>query len=371
MLNNSIINNVRLRQARILTGRTAKEVAELIGISAQALSQYELGKTTPTEDNFRKLLKLYGLPINFYFKPKNSENIEPTIYFRKFSSATKMKRDIAYQQSEIFITDIVGVITKKVNLPKVDPLFDNIKQSLNIEKREFNYEFMAKLIRKSWNLGYEPFDDLMYELEKRGILIIKLDLSDDIDGFSYWINNRPVMVLNKNNNFFRLRMSMAHELCHLFFHGAIEDVSKDLKRIEDEAKNFAGAFLLPDVTAAKYLNTINLQQMSYLKLKLKISVAGLLKRYEQLDYISEERALSLNKQISSKRWRKVEPYDDYYVPEEPVLIKQAINLLVDKKVYSKKQLIDLFALDEEFIVQTCNLGPKFFKEDKILNFKLL
>lgn len=57
----------------------------------------------------------------------------------------------------------------------------------------------------------------------------------------------------------------------------------------------------------------------------------MIKRCSQLTLISPEREVSLQKQISSKRWRKVEPFDDYYSPERPVLIKQAIELLVDKK----------------------------------------
>lgn len=46
------IINVRLKDARIANGYTAKEVAKSISISPQALSLYELGKSTPPAGNF-------------------------------------------------------------------------------------------------------------------------------------------------------------------------------------------------------------------------------------------------------------------------------------------------------------------------------
>ena len=294
------IINVRLKDARIANGYTAKEVAKSISISPQALSLYELGKSTPPPEIFNKLVVKYGLPVSFYYKPGFDNSMDGTIYFRKFTAATKAKRNEAQIFSKWFVHDIIAELNKMIKLPAVDPLFDRIKTSVHIDLDNFDYETMAKIIRREWGLGNEPLNDLMYEFEKRGIVICILDLDDDIDGFSYWSAGRPFMFLNARNNFFRLRMSMAHELCHLFFHGAVEDIKHDLKKIENDAKNFAGAFLLPDVTCQKYFNSISLQELQYLKPQLKISITGMLKRCEQLGFISEERTVSLNKQISAK-----------------------------------------------------------------------
>ena len=365
------ITGSRLRDARILANKTAKEVAAQIGVSAQALSLYEHEKATPNAENFRQLSIIYGLPISFYYKPEITSKPDGDVYFRSFSSATKLKRDKAFTQAKLFVNDIVGLIGSKIKFPPVDPLFNKIKTSTTIDEDNFDYEVMAKVIRRSWNLGYEPIQDLMYELEKRGIIIMVIDLPEQIDGFSFWFGGRPYMVLNSENNFFRLRMSMAHELCHLFFHGALDDISKDLKRIEQDAKNFAGAFLLPDVTVKKYINSATLQELARLKPQTKLSITRMIKRCSQLTLISPEREVSLQKQISSKRWRKVEPFDDYYSPERPVLIKQAIELLVDKKIYTKQLLLDTFGLDTHFIEQACSVDPDYFTQSKILYMKIL
>lgn len=360
------IINTRLKDARIVNGYTAKEVAESIGISPQALSLYELGKSTPSPEMFNKLVIKYGLPISFYYKLNFDNSMDGAIYFRKFTAATKAKRDEAQILSKWFVHDIIAELDKMIKLPAVDPLFDRIKTSVHIDLDNFDYETMAKIIRREWGLGNEPLNNLMYELEKRGIVIGILELDDDIDGFSYWSDGRPFMFLNANNNFFRLRMSMAHELCHLFFHGAVENIKHDLKKIENDAKNFAGAFLLPDIACQKYFNSITLQEFQYLKPQLKISIAGMLKRCEQLGFISEERTVSLNKQISAKRWRKVEPLDNIFLPERPVLAKQSIELIINNNILSKQQLSNLFALPTVFIEYVCNLSKGYFSTSKIL-----
>ena len=360
------IINVRLKDARIANGYTAKEVAKSISISPQALSLYELGKSTPPPEIFNKLVVKYGLPVSFYYKPGFDNSMDGTIYFRKFTAATKAKRNEAQIFSKWFVHDIIAELNKMIKLPAVDPLFDRIKTSVHIDLDNFDYETMAKIIRREWGLGNEPLNDLMYEFEKRGIVICILDLDDDIDGFSYWSAGRPFMFLNARNNFFRLRMSMAHELCHLFFHGAVEDIKHDLKKIENDAKNFAGAFLLPDVTCQKYFNSISLQELQYLKPQLKISITGMLKRCEQLGFISEERTVSLNNQISAKRWRKVEPLDNIFPPERPVLAKQSVELIINNNILSKPQLSNLFALPTDFIEYVCNLSKGYFSTSKIL-----
>lgn len=371
MKRKSSIVNSRLRQARIVNGKTAKAIADEVGISAQALSQYELGKTVPSEDIFKKLVDLYGLPSNFYLKEDQSSIEEKTVFFRSFSSTTKFRREMAFVEAKWFVHNIVETIEKKIKLPAVDPLFIKIKESTNIDLERLDVESLSKIIRRDWNLRYAPIDDLMFELEQRGVIVAKLDLADDIDGFSFWSNDRPYIFVNKNNNFFRLRMSMAHELCHLFFHGAIEDIPKNLKRVEDEAKSFAGAFLMPENKFIDYIITTNLNELALLKAKLKVSLAAIVKRCEQLGLISEERSISLNKQISKNKWRKIEPYDDLYKPENPRLMRQAITLLVEKGIYSKSQLIDLFALDTNFIEDVCCLEKNYLSGNKIIKFEII
>ena len=254
-------------------------------------------------------------------------------------------------------------------MPAVDQLFMEIKNSVSIEKHRFDVESMSKWIRKKWNLGYGPIDNLMFELEKRGIIISVMKMPDDIDGFSYWLNGRPYIFVNRNNNFFRLRMSLAHELCHLFFHGAV-NLEDEFDKVEEEAKNFASAFLAPNITFMNDIHATTLQSLLSLKPKWKMSVAALLVRCERLHLITEERSLSLNKQISIKKWRKKEPFDDVIPPEQPKLCRQAITLLLDNNIYNKAALKNLFSIGQNRIEDFCSLEPGFLSDPEIIDISL-
>ncbi len=352
--NTNTVNGIRLLEARKLAGFTSIAVGPLVGVSPQAISLYENCRSIPSFEVFEKLYTLYNLPYDFYFKPDTELTLDSPVYYRKLTRATKVKRDVSFIQAKLFITEIVKELQKSVAFPQVDPLFWDIKKSFSIGKESLDVEVMSRWIRKKWGLGYGPIENLTYELEKRGVIIGFLDLPNDIDGFSFWSENRPYIFVSHNNNAFRLRMSLAHELCHLFFHGA-EDLNQDFKRIESEAKNFASAFLLPGISFLNEVVSLSLQGLLSLKPRWKISVAGLLMRCKKLHLIDEDYALYLNKQISRRRWRKVEPLDDSIAPDKSVLMRQAIQILLDKNVYTAESFKSALALPQTFIESVCCL----------------
>ena len=58
----SIANN--LRQLRLNSGMTQEQVAEMIGVTRQALSSYESGRTRPDIDMLLRLSEVYGTDID-------------------------------------------------------------------------------------------------------------------------------------------------------------------------------------------------------------------------------------------------------------------------------------------------------------------
>lgn len=58
----SIANN--LRQLRLNSGMTQEQVAEMIGVTRQALSSYESGRTRPDVDMLLRLSEVYGTDID-------------------------------------------------------------------------------------------------------------------------------------------------------------------------------------------------------------------------------------------------------------------------------------------------------------------
>jgi len=356
----------RLRDARILSELSIKEVAETMNITAQVLSMYELGRCSPSLEVFFKLKNMYGFPTRFYTKPYSKNVTRSQVYFRSFSTATKTKRELALKQAELVTSEVIPVLVDKVRFPSVDSLFVKIKQSHRVEKiRDMDY--WAKVIRKAWKLDMNPIRNLTRELEKRGVIVITMEFDDKIDGFSFWEGDRPFIFVNKNTTAVRLRMSIAHELCHLFFHEA-EDIREKFKVLEAEAKYFASAFLLPDIAFSDDVcsTSFNANALFLLKAKWLTSLAAMVVRCEHLGLVTEERILYLQKQISRKHWRKIEPDDDEYVCEKPVLLKQAIEFLVDRALLCKEQILEEIPLDTVFISKVCMLPNDYFSRDDTL-----
>lgn len=348
----------RLRDARIADGKTIKEVAETIGISAQALSMFELGRCKVPVEMFFRLKNMYSVPGSFYITRYMDNTKRSTVFFRKFSAATKRKREQALKQADFISCNITKFFGGKIKFPEVDGLFDEIKTSANIEKKR-DPELWAKLIRRKWDMGMEPIANLIRDLERRGVIVVVMSMDDDVDGFSYWQDKRPFIFVNKNNTAVRLRMSIAHELCHLLFHED-EDIEKELKRVEDEAKSFAGAFLLPEAALHNELYMGSLEQFRYLKSKWKVSINGIVMRAKQLFLIDDNRYTYLQTQISRKRWRKREPEDDVIEQEQPILFNQAIRLFIDDGIMTREEMINGIGLSGHFIETHCSLPDGYF-----------
>ena len=83
----------RLRQSRIFRGMTQQELADYVGVSKQAVSQYENGSATPSTNVIRNISNILDFPIQYYSKPCNSQIITP-IFFRKRKTTLKRERDI-------------------------------------------------------------------------------------------------------------------------------------------------------------------------------------------------------------------------------------------------------------------------------------
>ena len=353
----------RLRDARIADGKTIKEVAEALGISAQVLSMFELGRCKVSVEMFFRLKNMYSMPNSFYGTQYMDNVARSTVFFRKFSAATKRKREQALKRADFISCNIIKFFGGKIKFPEVDGLFDEIKTSVNIEKKR-DPELWAKLIRRKWNMGMGPISNLIRDLERRGIIVVVMPMDNDVDGFSYWQDGRPFIFVNKNNTAVRLRMSIAHELCHLFFHEE-EDVERELKRVEDEAKAFAGAFLLPEAALHNELYMGSLEQFRYLKSKWRVSINGIVMRAKQLFLIDDNRYTYLQTQISRKKWRKREPEDDVIEQERPILLSQAIRLFIDDEIMTRDEMIDGIGLSGHFIESHCSLPEGYF--DRVHN----
>lgn len=66
---------IKLAVERLRRNQTQKIVAEATGITSQMLSDYELGKTTPTLNTMLKIARYYGKSIEELFNQESEENV--------------------------------------------------------------------------------------------------------------------------------------------------------------------------------------------------------------------------------------------------------------------------------------------------------
>ena len=111
-------NPSKLKTARVARGLTIKALAEKAGISRQMVSNYELGKTTPSANSLLALVEVLDFPSNFFTKDTRAI-YEGATYFRSQTAATKKARDMQSVRLG-FQKEIYDFLARYVNFPKLD-----------------------------------------------------------------------------------------------------------------------------------------------------------------------------------------------------------------------------------------------------------
>lgn len=356
----------RLTHAREARGTTQTSLADMIGISRAAISQYEKGQRKPSSDILAKIANSLNFPMHFFLQDVGYKVSKP-IFFRSMSSATKTSRLRAARRYE-WLVDTVRYLSEFVTLPEVNfPDFDLPHDCTSISNKDI--EDIANRTRKHWKLGFGPISNVAWLLENNGGIVVRQTLdAKTLDAFSNWNDDytpKPYFILNEEKMCaVRSRFDVAHELGHMILHRNIDENklrnTLDFKLIESQANYFASAFLLPEQTfSQEVLFAPNLEMLVALKSKWRVSVAAMVKRLRQLRLISPEREQRLFMNISRKRWRTREPLDDQLEIEKPRVIQKVFDILVPKNIINQQSLTINLALAIEDIEKIVGM-PGYF-----------
>jgi len=367
-------NPRRLRDARLARGLAITELSEMVGVSRQAISQFELGSSTPSGSVLSKIYEVLDFPIAYFSKPINSEkSSSSTTFFRSLKSSSKKYREMTLIRGK-WLEEICDYLDGFINFPKVN--LPNLEENEDIIDDD-TIEDIALNLRKYWGLGVGPISNVILLNEKNGIIVSKILFNDvKTDACSFWRKKRPYIFLGSDkDSAVRSRFDAAHELAHLLLHTWVDNEQiRDktiLDRLEKEANRFAAAFLLPEESFTKEIMSTSLDHFITLKKRWKVSLSSMIYRCETLGILSERQVLYLRKQLSKFGYRKREPLDDELLPEEPTVLTEAINLLIDKGVLFKNDLLDNIKLPQDELEQLCNLPKGYFsRESTILDLNL-
>lgn len=309
----------RLTIARELQGLTKKDLAERVGKTPSAISQFEAG-LRPDASTVGQLALTLGVPPAFFAEEDGPRRIAlDACHFRSLRSARQRDRRQVLGQGAL-LCRLVDVIEERYELPReqVSTVEQPVRSMEDIEQA-------ATQVRRAWGLGLGPIPNVVGLLESRGVLVFLIDQDcAQVDAFSVWHGQRPCVFLGTGKgSTSRTRLDAAHELGHLVMH---DDVSPGSPELERQANRFGAAFLLPRESFARECpRRLSIPKFLALKKRWGVSQAALFVRARELGLLSEasyRRGFMYLNKTGQRRQERGEP-----TPELPSIIRRSLELL--------------------------------------------
>jgi Zn-dependent peptidase ImmA (M78 family)/DNA-binding XRE family transcriptional regulator len=377
-------NPRRLKAARVFRGMTITELADKIGVTRQAVSQFEQGKTLPSLENIFKLTNVLQFPRDFFYADDKSVDYIGNTFFRSNTTATKRLRE-AQKVRVDFIYDVQQFLEKYVNFPEL-----NLPDTESFDSKNWTNEYielLAEKVREHWKLGDKPITNMVFELEKNGIFVttVRTD-SHSIDAFCQKrvYNGREYYFVVLGSDKFsavRRQFDAAHELGHILMHGWIDDQeqlsNEEVREMERQANYFAAALLLPRKAFSNSLYSFKLEEFINLKKYWMVSINAMIVRSYHLGLISYNQYQYLQKQMSQRKMKTREPFDDVIKRAQPSLFKQSIELLLKNNVIGPEEIVSKLNYNSRFIEELLNLPSNMLaitsikKDEKVISLKVV
>ena len=311
----------RLRQARLIAGKTQEQVvAELseggVQLTKAGLSKYERGGSVPPASLLVPLGSILAVPIDFFLAEPSV-----TVEWRGFRKLARMGK----KQQERIQALAQQVVGRQVWLQeKLHPQTRASLPKLTVTTHEQAEEAAAK-VRMKWHLGEAPIESVTRTLEDNHCIVVEFAEESSFHGLSGWANDVfPVTITSSLGSNDRRRFNLAHELGHL----VMRCPGVDEKQEEQLAHRFASAFIVPPSVALRELGQrrrhLTFEELGLLKRKHGLSMQAWLFRAKDLGVISAGHCQSLFRQFSSKGWRKKEPVE--YMGDENALRLRQLTL---------------------------------------------
>ena len=364
----------RLREAREARSISAIALAEQLGISRAALSQYETNQASTRPDVMRRIAEVLNVPPGFFLKPARPDRPRK-VFFRSRAAATKMAREKGRKRLH-WLADIVIALCDHVRLPQLrfspfEPPTDPKRLSME------EIEQKTKATRRYWELGDGPISNIVWLLENAGAIVTRGEFHEDkMDSFSRWEPDdpAPLVFLNADRaSAVRSRFDAAHELGHLLLHRGVPDEywGPEISLRESQASKFACAFLLPRAAFGDEVIVPSLDPFLALKPKWLVSIAAMIMRSEDIGLISDDHVSHLWRNLGRRKWRTREPLDDKIEPEIPRLLRRAFEVISDHNPTIVETVLTETQLSEIDVAQLAMLPSGFFeleRDPKIIAF---
>lgn len=334
------VNPEMLSLAREVRGWTQTDLATRIGVDQSQISRYERGVTSIPSAELHRLAEALSFPVDFFFQEgkRHGASTGEILHRRRQSvSASKLREidalsDIYWLAVKELIKDIDAITPYDI------PTYRTLEFNGDVEQ-------IAQQVRADWEMPAGPVDHVIRRLEEASCFIFVNDFeTNEIDETVQWIRpSPPIIVINSRSPGDRLRFSLAHALGHLVMHQGMIPTDE----MEDEADQFASAFLMPEDDIRSDLEIVTIEHMLQKKRKWKVSMQALIHRARDIGSISERRYRSLFQMLSRAGYRKQEPFP--IEPERPSKVRELINFYKDAHDVGTNDVIrDVHLRKEDF-----------------------
>ncbi|RWQ44759.1 XRE family transcriptional regulator [Mesorhizobium sp.] len=329
-----------LRLARQLRGFTQKKASDDLGIAQAVLSRMENGLVEPDPQFIERAASVFDLPAEFF-------SIQDTVYGPPVSVHTMLRG----KKSEVSARD-VDMITAELNIRlfHLRRFMENVDLNPANELPVLDVEVygsipkIASVVRSHWKVVNGPMKNLTLLMEKAGIIVGESSFHGaPVSGVTFAAPGRPPLILvNRDHPADRLRFTLAHELGHLVMHRF------PTARMEDEANQFASAFLLPpqEMVEAFRGRKVTLELLASLKKEWRVSMQSLLMSAQSLNAISDNQARYLWQQISARGWRTREPAALDFSFDAPTVLPSILRSHLDDLGFDVAELVQMSRVRE-------------------------
>ena len=315
----------RISLARERLGLTGKELAERIGKSPSAVSQFEHGVIQPDLETFVGISKALRVPPSFFTSRTTAPPRIPldTCHFRARRSVSQRDRRRSVRLGELLM-ELAHTLEKEGVVFPENQVEAHTKSATSMEE----VEEAASQLRQDWGMGFGPIPNMIQLLESKGVFVIPIyESCEKVDAFSTRYIDRPCVMLALSKTASRARFDAAHELGHLILHG--DDVEPGNGEAERQANRFAAAFLAPrEGFLEECPKRWSLSAFKESKFRWKLSIQALVRRAYDLGRISRSSYTRAFRQLSKAGMRKDE--GEEWPMEKPTLVEQSLDLLKDR-----------------------------------------
>lgn len=347
-----MFNSERLRIARERRGLTQRALAEAAELTSRTISTYEKAGVFDeiASDSISRIARVLNYPIAFFHEGEVPSLPVEAVSFRAMTKLSAQKRDSALGAGKL-AQELSVWIDSQFTLPKPnvpDCSFDSYSEP----------EEAARVVRENWGIGELSVSNMVHLLESNGVKVFSLaENCIEVDAFSFWVDEKPFVLLNTMKTPERSRFDAAHELGHLVLH---KHSSNNGRQAELDADRFASAFLMPKRSVlASVPRMPSLELLIKLKKNWKVSLAAMVRRSFDLGLSTEWHYRQLCIEVNRRGFRTAEPQG---LPErEKSLVLEKVFTALRSKGVRRSEIIEQlrFPLDE---VSTLTFNNNFFME---------